>query len=320
MHEQQPFEALVQPWSPEGLRPLDLLTVQVNLGYRCNQLCTHCHLEAGPDRSETMDIATLEAVVSLVFESGCAYLDITGGAPEMHPALAPLIKRTRERVREIQVRTNLTVFAKPGMRHWPDFYRSYGVQLVASLPCYLEPEVRQQRGSGVFETSIAVLRQLNELGYGRDPLLALNLVYNPLGAFLPPRQDRLEREYRQRLGVSYGITFTRLLTITNVPLGRFRGDLRRQDQERTYMELLRASFNPETIQGLMCRHQINIGWDGRLYDCDFNQAIGWPLDPGVPQTVWDFHPSTVLGRKIVTGDHCFACTAGYGSSCGGALL
>jgi radical SAM/Cys-rich protein len=172
----------------------------------------------------------------------------------------------------------------------------------------------------VFETSIAVLRRLNELGYGRDPHLSLNLVYNPLGAFLPPQQDRLEQEYRQRLRASYGITFTRLLTITNAPLGRFRGDLRRQHEERAYLELLRASFNPETIQGLMCRHQINIGWDGRLYDCDFNQAVQRPLDPGAPQTVWDFQTSTVLSRKIVTGDHCFACTAGYGSSCGGALV
>lgn len=320
MVDRQPFEALVRPCLAEDLRPLDLLTVQVNLGYRCNQLCTHCHLEAGPGRTETMNAATLEAVVSLVFESGCAHLDITGGAPEMHPALVTLIERTRERVGEIQVRTNLTVLAEPGMHHWPDFYRSQGVQLVASLPCFLEPEVRQQRGSGVFETSIAVLRRLNELGYGRDPLLTLNLVYNPLGAFLPPRQDRLEQEYRQRLGASYGITFTRLLTITNAPLGRFRGDLRRQDEEGAYLDLLRASFNPETIQGLMCRHQINIGWDGRLYDCDFNQAIKRPVDPRVPQTVWDFHPSTVLSRKIVTGDHCFACTAGYGSSCGGALV
>jgi len=320
MHDQQSFETLIRTWLPEGLRPLDLLTVQVNLGYRCNQSCSHCHLEAGPSRTETMNAATLEAVISTVFESGCTCLDITGGAPEMHLALAPLIERTRERVQEIQVRTNLTIFCELGMHHWPDFYRSYGVQLVASLPCYLEPEVRQQRGAGVFEKSIIALRRLNELGYGRDPLLPLSLVYNPLGAFLPPRQDQLEREYRQRLQASYGIAFTRLLAITNAQLGRFRGNLRQQDEERAYLDLLRDSFNPETLQGLMCRRQINIGWDGRLYDCDFNQAIGRPLDPGAPQTVWDFQTSTVLGRKIVTGDHCFVCTAGYGSSCGGALL
>jgi radical SAM/Cys-rich protein len=320
MNDRPPFETLVRSCLLEDLRPLDLLTVQVNLGYRCNQSCTHCHLEAGPSRTETMNAATLEAVVSTVLKSSCARLDITGGAPEMHPALAPLIERTQERVQEIQVRTNLTVFSEPGMHHWPDFYRSHGVQLVASLPCYLEPEVRQQRGSGVFETSIAALRRLNELGYGSDPLLPLSLVYNPLEAFLPPRQDQLEQEYREYLQASYGITFTRLLTITNTPLGRFRRDLRRQDEEEAYLNLLRTSFNPETVQGLMCRHQINIGWDGRLYDCDFNQALQWPLDPEAPQTVWDFQASTVLSRRIVTGEHCFVCTAGYGSSCGGALL
>jgi radical SAM/Cys-rich protein len=320
MNDRPPFETLVRSCLLEDLRPLDLLTVQVNLGYRCNQSCTHCHLEAGPSRTETMNAATLEAVVSTVLKSSCARLDITGGAPEMHPALAPLIERTQERVQEIQVRTNLTVFSEPGMHHWPDFYRSHGVQLVASLPCYLEPEVRQQRGSGVFETSIAALRRLNELGYGSDPLLPLSLVYNPLEAFLPPRQDQLEQEYREYLRASYGITFTRLLTITNTPLGRFRRDLRRQDEEEAYLNLLRTSFNPETVQGLMCRHQINIGWDGRLYDCDFNQALQWPLDPEAPQTVWDFQASTVLSRRIVTGEHCFVCTAGYGSSCGGALL
>jgi radical SAM/Cys-rich protein len=220
----------------------------------------------------------------------------------------------------VQVRTNLTVLLEPGMEKMPKFYRRHKIQLVASLPCYLEENVCAQRGKGVYEKSITALKQLNTLGYGIDPDLPLNLVYNPGGPFLPPLQTSLEKDYRSELGRRFGITFTHLLTITNMPLGRFQMDLYQKGQENNYLDLLRKSFNPETLAGLMCRHQISVGWDGRLYDCDFNLALGLPVNHGAPDHIESFRVSDLNLRRIVTGEHCFGCTAGAGSSCRGALV
>jgi len=219
----------------------------------------------------------------------------------------------------VQVRTNLTVLLEPGMETLPEWLREHQVQLVASLPCYLEQNVRAQRGERTYEKSIEAIKRLNALGYGSDPRLPLNLVYNPGGPFLPPEQSTLEADYRRELGSRFDITFSHLLTITNVPIGRFRAELRRQNQEQEYLQLLRAAFNPLTVEGLMCRHQISVGWDGTLFDCDFNLALGYAVDHGAPDHIRSFDPDALKTRRIVTGEHCFSCTAGHGSSCGGAL-
>jgi radical SAM/Cys-rich protein len=206
------------------------------------------------------------------------------------------------------------------MNKIPEFFREHNIRLVASLPCYLEENVSTQRGKGVYEKSITAIRQLNTLGYGKDPELPLSLVYNPGGPFLPPPQSMLEEDYRREMDLRFGITFTRLLTITNMPLGRFHKELVRQNQERSYLDLLRKSFNPQTVSGLMCRHQVSIGWDGTLYDCDFNLALGLPVNHGAPDHIKSFRVADLKARRIVTGEHCFGCTAGFGSSCQGALV
>jgi radical SAM/Cys-rich protein len=206
------------------------------------------------------------------------------------------------------------------MEELPEFLRNHQVQLVASLPCYLEENVRAQRGEGVYAKSIEAIKRLNALGYGTGSGLPLNLVYNPGGPFLPSSQSALEEDYRRELHQRFGITFTHLLTITNMPLGRFRLELIQQNQERNYLDLLRKSFNPQTVNGLMCRHQISVGWDGTLYDCDFNLALGLPVNHGAPDHIRSFKPEDLKMRRVVTGEHCFTCTAGSGSSCGGALV
>jgi len=218
------------------------------------------------------------------------------------------------------VRTNLTVLLEPAMETMMSFYADAGVKLAASLPCYLEREVDAQRGDGVFEKSIEALKRLNAIGYGSNPHLKLDLVFNPEGPFLPPEQSSLEDDYRKELCGNYGIAFGSVLTITNMPIGRFLRLLRRANQCRKYERLLRESFNPQTIEGLMCRHQIEVGWDGRVYDCDFNLALGIPIDYSAPSHIRDFDASRHSRRRIVTGDHCFGCTAGHGSSCGGVLV
>ncbi len=230
------------------------------------------------------------------------------------------VKSLRRQGITCQVRTNLTVLLEPGMEEMPKFFREHQLQLVASLPCYLEENVCAQRGQGSYVKSIAAIGKLNFLGYGSDPHLPLNLVYNPGGAFLPPPQAALEEDYRRELDHRFGITFTRLLTITNMALGRFRTKLGQENQEQPYLALLRNSFNPETVDGLMCRHQISVGWDGTLYDCDFNLALGLPVNHGAPNHIRSFKPDLLQNRRIVTGEHCFGCTAGAGSSCGGALV
>ena len=314
------FERQIGGIDEDGLRSLKIETIQVNLGLRCNQQCMHCHLEASAHRTEMMEWPTMQLVLQAVRSGGCQLVDLTGGAPELNLHFRKFVTALREEGHRVQVRTNLTVLLEPGMEDLAEFLREHQVQLVASLPCYLEENVRAQRGIGVYEKSIAAIKRLNALGYGSESGLALNLVYNPGGPFLPPPQKVLEEDYRRELGARFAISFTRLLTITNMPLGRFRAELSRQNQVQDYLQLLRKSFNPQTVGGLMCRQQISVGWDGTLYDCDFNLALGLPVNHGAPDHIQSFSPADLRTRRIVTGEHCFACTAGSGSSCSGALV
>jgi radical SAM/Cys-rich protein len=262
----------------------------------------------------------MEMAVDAAQQAECDLVDVTGGAPELHPDFREFVEALREAHLPVQVRTNLTVLLEPGMGDLPGFLAGHGVRLVASLPCYLEENVCAQRGEGVHEGSIKVIHRLNEEGYGVRPELQLDLVYNPRGPSLPPSQSELEEDYRRELGDGFGIVFSSLLTITNMPLGRFRAELRRQNGEERYRRLLMDAFNADTVDGLMCRHQVSVGWDGTLYDCDFNLALGWPVDHGVPGHISRFASEALSTRRIVTGEHCFGCTAGYGSSCAGALV
>jgi radical SAM/Cys-rich protein len=314
------FEKSIAAAGGVGLYSQGLETLQVNVGIKCNQQCSHCHQEASPERREMMDWPIMEEVLRAAEEVRPRLVDLTGGAPELNPHFRPFVAALRKQGHPVQVRTNLTVFFEPEMEDLPRFFHEHQVQLVASLPCYLQENVCAQRGEGVYRKSIEAIRALNRLGYGSRPELSLNLVYNPGGPFLPPAQSALEEDYRRELGSRFGIVFTRLLTITNVPLGRFRNELRRQKQESEYLRLLRDSFNPLTVPALMCRHQVSVGWEGTLYDCDFNLALGLPVNHGAPDHILSFKPQELESRRIVTGEHCFACAAGAGSSCAGALV
>jgi radical SAM/Cys-rich protein len=313
------FDRQIEAAGVEALRSLAIETLQVNVGLRCNQRCAHCHVSASPERSEMMTWPTMELVLDAAARVDCRLVDITGGAPELNPDLRKFIAALKAAGHTVQLRTNLTVLLEPGMEALPDWLAEHGVRLVASLPCYLEENIRAQRGDGVYEKSVEAMKKLNAIGYGIDPELPLTLVYNPGGPLLPPAQDSLEADYRDELGSRFGISFSGLIAITNVPVGRFLNDLRRRNREREYLSLLRNSFNPETIEGLMCRRQVNIGWDGTLFDCDFNLALGLAVDHGAPDHIVSFDPDALGERRIVTGEHCFGCTAGRGSSCGGAL-
>jgi radical SAM/Cys-rich protein len=314
------FDAQVEAATGRGLFAADLATVQVNLGLRCNQACVHCHLAASPRRTQQMNWPTMELVLSAITLAPGCMVDITGGAPELNPHFRRFAGAARERGHAVQVRTNLTVLLEPGMEDLPEFLREHEVQLVGSMPCYLEKNVRAQRGEGVYESSVEAIRRLNRLGYGLEPGARLDLVYNPGGPVLPPDQASLEADYRQELGQRFGIAFSRLLTITNMPIGRFRDQLRMQGLENEYLGLLRDAFNAQTVDGLMCRHQVSVGWDGTLYDCDFNLALQLPVDHGVGHHISGFDPQALSCRRVVTGEHCFGCAAGSGSSCRGALV
>ncbi|OGP64401.1 MAG: hypothetical protein A2170_03690 [Deltaproteobacteria bacterium RBG_13_53_10] len=313
------FEKQVAGETTDGLYSVGIDTLQVNLGLQCNQQCNHCHVEASPQRTEMMDWTIMELILKAAGKDGCQLVDLTGGAPELNPYFRRFVMALCQQGHTVQVRTNLSVLLEPRMEGMLEFLRQHRVRLVASMPCYLEENVRAQRGVGTYDRSITVIKALNGLGYGSDPELPLNLVYNPGGPFLPPPQSALEKDYRRELGERFGIRFTRLLTITNMPLGRFRNQLDRQGQRENYLRLLRNSFNPQTICGLMCRNQLSVGWDGTLYDCDFNLALDLPVNHGAPHHIKNFEAGDLRVRRIVTGDHCFGCTAGAGSSCGGAL-
>jgi len=314
------FEEKIASITGEGLFSDGIEILQVNLGLKCNQACSHCHVDASPLRKEEMRWPTMERVLETAGTVHPSVIDLTGGAPELNPFFRKFVTALRARGHFVQVRSNLTVATEPGMEDLPEFFLKHGVGLVASLPCYLEENVRAQRGPGVYEKSIAVLQRLNRIGYGIDDDKPLNLVYNPGGAFLPPEQGKLEADYRRELQQRFGISFTHLLTIANMPIGRLGGKLRQAHEEQKYFSLLRESFNPGTLSGLMCRHQISIAWDGRVYDCDFNLALGYPVNHGAPDRIEDFDKTVLEKRRIVTGNHCFGCTAGSGSSCAGALV
>lgn len=301
------------------LLPASIATVQVNIGLACNLACLHCHVESGPKRTEAMTRETLLSVLAAVRSSGAGVVDITGGAPEMHPEFRWFVDESLALGAQVMVRTNLTILLDEGHEDLPGWFAARGVHLVASLPCYTQANVDAQRGRGTFEGSIEALRRLNEVGYGQRPALRLDLVYNPGGTGLPGPQAALEADYRRRLADDWGLTFTRLLTITNMPIGRFARDIDRDGRLAPYVDTLAAAFNPATVDALMCRHQLHVAWDGRLYDCDFNYAIGLGADDAGGAHIADFEPTRFLARRIATRAHCFGCTAGAGSSCGGAL-
>ena len=301
------------------VRRAQLETLQVNLGYLCNQSCQHCHVNAGPQRTEQMDRETVDHVLAVLDQSGIRTLDLTGGAPELNPHFRYLVRAARARGVHVVDRCNLTVLHEPGQEDLARFLAEQRVEICASLPCYLEDNVETQRGKGVYDASIRALRGLNALGYGDD--LDLNLVYNPVGPALPPPQQVLEAEYRRELDARFGIRFNRLLTLTNMPISRFGAVLLAQGQYVEYMNLLRDNFSAPNLDTLMCRRLLSVDWRGYLYDCDFNQMLDLPL-PGSGRRR---HISELLaapdlvGDPIATGEHCYGCTAGQGSSCGGAL-
>lgn len=317
--EQDEFQRRLESATGALLAAQAIDTIQVNIGLTCDLACRHCHVESSPKRTEQMDWPTMLLVLHAARRANARTLDITGGAPEMNPHCRHLITVARCRDLRVMVRTNLSIMLHSGFEDYPQFYAENGVHLVASLPCYLPTTVDKQRGLHVYDKSIAVIQRLNQAGYGREPGLPLDLVYNPLGPALPPDQGKLEEDYRRELGNRFGVKFTRLIAITNMPIGRFLRDLRRDGEDERYLQLLRESFNPATVDRLMCRYQVHVSWDGTLHDCDFNYALRVGITTPTARHIRDFDPHALAGREIATGPHCFGCTAGHGSSCGGAL-
>ena len=303
-----------------GLTRTALDTLQVNLGYLCNLSCVHCHVNAGPTRTELMDRSTVEQVIALIDRTCIGTLDLTGGAPELNPHFRYLVSEARSRGVRVIDRCNLTVLFEPGQEDLAEFLAAEQVEVTASLPCYLEENVEQQRGKGVYDDSIRAIRRLNKLGYADDSSLVLNLVYNPVGAVLPPPQEGLEIDYKRELGERFGIFFNQLLTITNMPISRFGAVLLAQNQYLPYMQLLRDNYAEANLETVMCRSLVSVDWQGYLYDCDFNQMLSLPLLASDRRHLRDLLDSPeVEGLPIATGEHCYGCTAGQGSSCGGAL-
>jgi radical SAM/Cys-rich protein len=298
------------------LRRATTEVLQLNLGKKCNQTCAHCHVNAGPARREMMTRDTLNRVLQWLARTDIAIVDITGGAPELHPDFRFLVEQCRRQNRRVMDRCNLTILLEPGQQDLAEFLATNEVEIVASMPCYSAQNVDAQRGDGVFDSSIAGLQLLNSLGYGHNPKLPLHLVYNPLGAHLPPAQNALEADYKRELKRAFGIEFNNLFALANLPIARFATQLRRDGALEPYLQLLEQNFNAATIPALMCRTTINVGWTGEVYDCDFNGMLNLNWD--APK-LWDVDLSKVENRAIATGKHCFGCTAGAGSSCGGAL-
>ena len=299
-----------------------LETLQVNLGYLCNQSCLHCHVNAGPRRREVMDEATVRSVLDVLAAGGIRTLDLTGGAPEMNPHFRMLVIGSRKLGVRVIDRCNLTILEEPGYNGIAAFLAEHGVEVVASLPCYQSDNVDAQRGKGTFDTSIAALRRLNSVGYGMDGSgLILTLVYNPQGPHLPPDQAELEAAYKRELRLRFGIEFSRLFTITNMPIQRFGSTLISKGRFASYMQLLKEAYSEANLDVVMCRSLVSVDWQGYLYDCDFNQMLGLPIvDAGKPRLhLKDLLSRNLAGHPIVVMDHCYGCTAGQGSSCGGAL-
>jgi radical SAM/Cys-rich protein len=313
----KPFDRALADSGLFPLRATGISVFQINVGKLCNQTCRHCHVDAGPDRKEIMTRETAELCMAALSTTHIPVVDITGGAPELNPNFRWLVERSRELGRHVMDRCNLTVLLLPSQSGLVEFLARNEVEVICSLPYFLSEQTDAQRGSGVFERSIEALRKLNGMGYGRaDTKLRLNLVYNPVGAFLPPSQAAAERDFKRELGRRYGIEFNSLYTITNMPISRFLEFLLRSGNYERYMEKLANAYNPAAAAGVMCRDTLSVGWDGALYDCDFNQMLDLPVKGGAH--IRDFRLGSLADRLIVTGEHCYGCTAGGGSSCGGA--
>ncbi len=293
--------------------------LQVNVGKLCNQTCGHCHVDAGPDRRESMSRAVAEQVIEVLRRHPIPTVDVTGGAPELNANFRWLVEQARSLGRHVIDRCNLTVLLVPSQRDLVAFLREHEVEVIASLPSFRAAGTDAQRGEGVFAKSLEGLRLLNDAGYGRGKGLMLNLIHNPVGSFLPGAQASLERDYKRELRDRYGIEFDKLYTIVNMPISRFLEYLERTGRLQEYMELLVKSFNPSAVDGVMCRTHLSVGWDGTLYDCDFNQMLSLTVGPGAARTLTDLLATGRIQRTVVTGRHCFGCTAGAGSSCGGAI-
>jgi radical SAM/Cys-rich protein len=325
--EEMNFETIIADYKLD-LRPISIETLQVNVGKLCNQACKHCHVDAGPRRTEMMTREGIDRCLEIL----AAYpqirnLDITGGAPELHDHFDLLVTAAKRLGKHVMVRHNFTVTLDPhpvsgkSMDYLPEFFREHAVELISSLPYYQEQETDAQRGQGVFAKSVECMRRLNALGYGAEGSgRVLNLVYNPVGAYLPPSQSAIEAQFKEALARRHGLAFNRLFVITNMPINRFKHFLERAELYDVYMEKLVRAFNPTAAEGVMCRTMLSVGYDGSIYDCDFNQMLEWRVNHGAPKTIWDFDFERLMNRTIVFGSHCFGCTAGAGSSCGGAMV
>ncbi|MGQ0556425.1 MAG: arsenosugar biosynthesis radical SAM (seleno)protein ArsS [Nitrospiraceae bacterium] len=302
------------------LRATGISVFQINMGKLCNQTCRHCHVDAGPDRPETMSLETAGYCIRALAMTAIPTVDITGGAPELNQNFRWLVEQSRKLGRHVMDRCNLSVLLLPSQADLAEFLAHHQVEVIASLPSYRAGQTNAQRGDGIFEKSIEALHLLNRFGYGRpDSGLVLNLVYNPVGAFLPPKQEALEAQFKKELRTKHGIEFNRLYTITNMPISRFLEFLLESGNYDQYMTRLTTSFNPAAAAGVMCRYTLSVGWDGRLYDCDFNQMLELTVDHGALSHIRDFDPTQLHHRRIVTRNHCYGCTAGSGSSCGGTV-
>ena len=302
------------------LRRGRLSTLQANLGYRCNQACLHCHVAASPKRTEEMSWETMALMLEFAQQQGIRQFDLTGGAPELNPSFRRLVLAARAQGTQVIDRCNLTILSEPGQEDLADFLAENGVEVVASLPCYLEENVNRQRGDGVFESSISGLQKLTALGYGvAGSGHILNLVYNPGGPSLPPDQVKLEAAYKSELATRYGIVFNQLFALANMPIQRFGSQLLSSGQYAPYMQLLKGAHRPENLDGVMCRSLISVGWQGEVFDCDFNQMLGFPLGGTQPRLLRELVAVDLENQPIFIADHCYGCTAGQGSSCGGAL-
>lgn len=315
----KPFDNSIAESNLYPLTSTGINTLQVNVGKLCNQACRHCHVDAGPARTEMMSRETMEICLDILRTSGIPTVDITGGAPEMNPEFRWFVQECVGLGCHVMVRSNLTILTEPGYEGLAGFFAENHVEIISSLPYYMEQNTDAQRGKGVFQKSIEALKALNSLGYGIEGSgLTLDLVFNPGGAFLPPSQKALEADYKREMHRRHGILFNNLFTITNLPVGRFLSYLRSSDNFDRYMERLVSSYNPCAAANVMCRNILSVGWDGRLYDCDFNQMLGITVNHGAPAHIRDFDHAKLTKRHIATGIHCYGCTAGAGSSCGGA--
>ncbi len=317
--EVPPFEESLKKSGLFPLKSSGVSVFQMNLGRLCNQACKHCHVNAGPNRKELMANDVIKSCLSTLEKSNIEVVDITGGSPEMHPGFRNLVKRLREMGKKVMSRCNLTICTEDGYGDIPEFYRDSSVYVVASLPYFREEETDRTRGRGVFKKSLKALKRFNEIGYGMDGSgFVLDLVYNPAGLYFPPPQNLLEADFKRELGKRYGLVFNSLLTMINMPVGRFADFLERTSNYDFYMKKLVEAYNPSAACNVMCKNTLSVNWEGDMYDCDFNQMLGIKVNHGAPSHISNFDAEVLNGREIMTGPHCYGCTAGSGSSCGGA--